>query len=276
VPDVVVQPPPKHRQGVDKSTVVQHPPKRRRGAEGSAPVAPRQQMSHVAVPAPTHVVSNLPPAVCTRRTTRSTTAASSAGVADVPAGVADVSATSSSSAQPSADLSRGTTFQRGGTIYSVANPQPIGEWYTADDDGVIGKFNEKLDPPPAKKKLSNAARKPPPRRNAAATPAPPPPPSGVSNSLTNTPVPPVVAPLTAPVVASFGPPGPLLSGVSNVTPVLPPVAPVVPVVAPVAAPVVAPPIDNEALSGVLSQFLQLLAGRDPNELFAALQGAPPT
>ncbi|KAJ7681716.1 hypothetical protein B0H14DRAFT_3535535 [Mycena olivaceomarginata] len=231
VPDVVVQPPPKRRQGVDKSTVVQHPPKRRRGAEG---LKPPPSCLHSSYDTLDH-----------RRLVRW-----SGG--------------------------RATTFQRGGTIYSVANPQPIGEWYTADDDGVIGKFNEKLDPAPRQKKVvKRGTQAPTPKEcssNAGPTASPV---RGVQQPNKYARSPCCCSPHRARrrLLRSARPT--TLRGV-HVTPVLPPVAPVVPVVAPVAAPVVAPPIDNEALSGVLSQFLQLLAGRDPNELFAALQGAPPT
>ncbi|KAJ7705887.1 hypothetical protein B0H14DRAFT_2647185 [Mycena olivaceomarginata] len=236
---------------------------------------------HERVPAAS---TTLPPTSITRRVTRSSTTAtaassSSAGPPQAVAGpskpskkwqTGSVNAVASSSKLPPTDS---------GTLYSIKNPQPIGRWYEVDN-AVFGRLGMKGPvEPPADDAAFGA---PPPPANNTNLGAPPPPANDTA--------------LGAPPLASFGPPGPLLSAVLSAglpttsvgptAPALPtPSALIVPAAAPAATPIVpaAPPIvpaapavpfDPAAVVSAVAQIDQFMAafkGYSIEDIAAALQ-----
>ncbi|KAJ7790684.1 hypothetical protein B0H14DRAFT_2625793 [Mycena olivaceomarginata] len=251
------------------------PPKRRRGADTSAPVTSREVMSHVAVP--------LPPAVTTRRTTRSTTAASSAAAAAASSAAASSAATSSVATSSAA-------LERGGTIYAVHNPQPIGEWFSAADNknSVVGTLHVAPSDVPQRQaaapRRAKGAKAP---TTAASDARPNRKPKEAPSMLSGAPGPSLTLSAGTPNASnmSFGAPGPLLTssaGPPNAaapditaapapTPIVTPaIVPAVPT--PTPAP---PPLDPAALVGLWAQLNQVFGGRDPAQVIAEMQGPPP-
>ncbi|KAJ7871713.1 hypothetical protein B0H14DRAFT_2570716 [Mycena olivaceomarginata] len=228
--------------------------------------------------------TTLPPTSITRRVTRSSTTATAAlqqfsrpsqrsrrpSKPSKKWQTGSVNAVASSSKLPPTDS---------GTLYSIKNPQPIGRWYEVDN-AVFGRLGMKGPvEPPADDAAFGA---PPPPANNTNLGAPPPPANDTA--------------LGAPPLASFGPPGPLLSAVSSAglpttsvgptAPALPtPSALIVPAAAPAATPIVpaAPPIvpaapavpfDPAAVVSAVAQIDQFMAafkGYSIEDIAAALQ-----
>ncbi|KAJ7829993.1 hypothetical protein B0H14DRAFT_2593628 [Mycena olivaceomarginata] len=224
--------------------------------------------------------TTLPPTSITRRVTRSSTTAtaassSSAGPPNAVAGpskpskkwqTGSVNAVASSSKLPPTDS---------GTLYSIKNPQPIGRWYEVDN-AVFGRLGMKgpVEPP-----ADDAAfGTPPPPANNTNLGAPPPPANDTA--------------LGAPPLASFGPPGPLLSAVSSAglpttsvgptapalpTPsalIVPAATPIVPAAPPIVPAAPAVPFDPAAVVSAVAQIDQFMAtfkGYSIEDIAAALQ-----
>ncbi|KAJ7352055.1 hypothetical protein DFH08DRAFT_805342 [Mycena albidolilacea] len=174
-----------------------------------------------------------------------------------------LAATSSSAATTSS-----AALQRGGTIYGLHDPQPIGEWFSGADNknGVVGMLHVAPSDVPQRQGAA------PQRAKAAKAPT-----TAASSAQ------PKRKPKVAPSNILFGPPGPLLTSSAGApNPAAPNIA-VAPAPTPVVAPAVVPavptpahpPLDAAALVGLWAQLNQVFGGRDPTQVIAEMQGPPP-